>query len=66
MYGTNMIMTHSQLQKVNVNTWDDYNNYLCKLISIGMFNKYVQQFINYSIVIMMWDKLILVHQQKNY
>ncbi len=51
---------------MNVNAWDDCNDYICMLISIGMFNKYVQQLINYNIVIMMWDKLILVHQQNIY
>ncbi len=51
---------------MNVNAWDDYNNYVRMLISIGMFNKYVQQLINHSIIIMMWDKSIFVHQHKNY
>ncbi len=50
---------------MNVNTWDDYNNDVRMLISIGMFKKYVQ-LINYSIIIMMWDESILVHQHKNY
>jgi hypothetical protein len=50
--------------QVDVEAWDDCNNYAQMLISTRLSNKYLMQLINCATTIMMWVKFFIVHQQK--
>lgn len=50
--------------KVDVNTWDDHNNYARMLINASIIYEYLHQLINCSIATMMCNKLILVFNKK--
>lgn len=50
--------------EVDVNTWDDHNNYVRILINTNIIYKYFHQLINCSITTMMCNKLILVFSSK--
>jgi hypothetical protein len=50
--------------EVDVNTWDDHNNYAQMLINTSIIYEYLHQLINCSIATMMCNKLILVFSRK--
>jgi hypothetical protein len=55
--------SHSIIE-VDVNTWDDHNNYAWMLINASIIDEYLHQLINCSITTMMCNKLILVFNKK--